>query len=80
MVTFDKKKSKRRLEGHNKEVREYFKDRPNDLLVMNICAGDGWEKLCPFLDKNIPAGPFPYMHKKPSLIKYFIKIKLKKYK
>jgi hypothetical protein len=45
------------------EVREYFKDRPNDLLVMNICAGEGWEKLCPFLELPIPNKPFPYVYK-----------------
>lgn len=40
-------------------IKKYFKDRPNDLLVMNICDGDGWEKLCPFLNKEIPDIPFP---------------------
>ena len=29
-----------------RQVRDYFKNRPDDLLVMNICAGEGWEKLC----------------------------------
>jgi len=40
-------------------VFEYFKGRPKDLLVMNVSAGDGWEKLCPFLGKPIPGVPFP---------------------
>jgi 3'-phosphoadenosine 5'-phosphosulfate (PAPS) 3'-phosphatase len=40
-------------------VYEYFKERPQDLLVMNVAAGDGWEKLCPFLGKEIPDAPFP---------------------
>ena len=31
-------------------VREHFKDRPGDLLVINVTAGEGWEKLCAFLD------------------------------
>jgi len=26
---------------------------------MNICAGDGWGTLCPFLEKEIPDVPFP---------------------
>jgi hypothetical protein len=26
---------------------------------MNICAGDGWDKLCPFLGKTAPNAPFP---------------------
>jgi 3'(2'), 5'-bisphosphate nucleotidase len=29
------------------------------LLVLDITAGEGWEKLCPFLGKPIPDIPFP---------------------
>lgn len=49
----------RRYEQHNLEVQIYFKDRPNDLLVMDISEGDGWEKLCPFLGVDIPPFDFP---------------------
>ena len=48
---------------HNKEVKEYFKDRPDDLLIISFEAGDGWEKLCPFLGKEIPEQPFPHSNK-----------------
>jgi hypothetical protein len=42
---------------HNAEVVATISaDR---LLVMNIPAGDGWEKLCPFLGVAIPDAPFP---------------------
>ncbi len=40
-------------------VREHFKDRPRDLLIMNIVADEGWEKLCPFLRRPMPDIPFP---------------------
>ena len=40
-------------------VMDYFRDRPADLLVMDIAGGDGWEKLCPFLGLPRPAEPFP---------------------
>ena len=40
------------------EVTSYFADRPQDLLVMNIPAGDGWESLCTFLNRPIPTMPF----------------------
>lgn len=47
-------------ERHERHVFEYFKNRPNDLLVMNICGGEAdWEELCSFLGKPIPAVPFP---------------------
>jgi hypothetical protein len=54
-------------EAHNRAVKEYFKDRPGDLLVMDLEAGDGWEKLCPFLGEPIPATPFH--HANPSKIR-----------
>lgn len=46
-----------------KKVNEYFRDRPDDLLIMNICAGEGWEKLCPFLGLSIPEVKFPHEFK-----------------
>jgi hypothetical protein len=67
-----------RYERHNKEVLEYFKDRPDDLLVMQLTEGESWEKLCPFLHKDFPAIDFPHKNKgveKQLLIK---KIKRKK--
>lgn len=57
-----------------KEVKDYFKNRPDDLLIMNICAGDGWEKLCPFLGFPIPKEKFPHANKtKSSLFKDLLK-------
>jgi len=52
-----------RYERHNREVLDYFKDRPDDLLVMQITEGDGWEKLCPFLGLDPPPCPFPHVNK-----------------
>jgi 3'-phosphoadenosine 5'-phosphosulfate (PAPS) 3'-phosphatase len=40
-------------------VRDYFKDRPGDLLTIDVAAGEGWEKLCPFLGRPAPDVPFP---------------------
>lgn len=44
---------------HNQSVRDHFKDRPGDLLEMNLTKGDGWEMLCPFLGRSIPSWTFP---------------------
>ncbi len=52
-----------RFERHNKEVIEYFENRPDDLLVLDLPRGDGWEQLCTFLTKEIPAAPFPHANK-----------------
>ncbi len=53
----------KRFEDHNKEVLDYFKNRPKDLLVMDLAQGDGWDKLCPFLGVEIPNLPFPHANK-----------------
>jgi len=62
-TVFEEKKYKEVYNKYYAEVLEYFKDRPNDLLVMNIIEGDGWEKLCGFLGKEIPDRLFPHEHK-----------------
>lgn len=51
-----------RYERHNREVLNYFNCRPDDFLVLDITAGEGWEKLCPFLGKTIPVVPFPHLN------------------
>lgn len=45
---------------HLDEVLHYFQDRPLDLLTLDITRGDGWAKLCPFVDRPIPDKPFPH--------------------
>lgn len=52
-----------KYDKHNQDVKDYFKDRPDKLLVMNVIGGDGWKKLCSFLDKPIPKKPFPHKNK-----------------
>lgn len=50
-------------EQHYRAVTEYFSGS-DKVLRMNICAGDGWEKLCRFLGFAVPATLFP--HVRPS--------------
>jgi hypothetical protein len=49
---------------HYKNVLDYFKERPESLLILDICQGEGWEKLCPFFDLPIHDKPFPGTTKK----------------
>lgn len=46
--------------SYNAEVIEYFRDRPQDFLILDICGGEGWSKLAPFLGATIPKVPFPW--------------------
>lgn len=52
-----------RYQRHNEEVLDYFRDRPADLLVLQVTEGEGWEKLCPFLGRTIPEEPFPHLNR-----------------
>jgi len=47
-------------EKHNNQVLDYFRARPDDLLVMCWEKGDGWEKLCPFLGMPVLSVPIPH--------------------
>ena len=54
--------SKKYYENYNKKVLEFFKDKPDKLLVMNIAKGDGWDKLSKFFKINTPENePFPHI-------------------
>jgi len=48
------------MEFHVAEVKDYFKDRPEDLLIIDVCSGEGFAQLAPFLGAAIPAEPFPH--------------------
>jgi len=56
-----------RYEQHNQAVLDYFKHRPDDLLILRLTEGEGWEKLCPFLHKSIPTLSFPHENRNPIL-------------
>jgi hypothetical protein len=47
-------------ETHRANVCAYFEGRPDDLLLTDICAGEGWDKLCDFLGVPVPDEPFPH--------------------
>jgi hypothetical protein len=48
--------------SHHEAVEAFFADR-DDLLVMRITEGDGYEALCPFLGLPDPGVPFPSRHR-----------------
>ena len=58
----DNEKFLKRFRDHKIEAEEYFKGR-NDFLIMNIFSGDGWDKLCDFLNVKIPTVKFPHLNK-----------------
>lgn len=53
---------KAKYNERNYEIINYFKEK-NNLLIIDVEKGDGWEKICPFLDCEIPVEPFPFLNK-----------------
>lgn len=62
-LEFDEQRLISAYRKHEENVIKHFEGRPQDLLILNITAGDGWDKLCPFLGKRSPRVPFPHAHK-----------------
>lgn len=57
-----------RYRRHNADVKEYFKDRPDDLLVLDIDqdfdeTDNKWPELCKFLKLPVPTVPYPIHNK-----------------
>lgn len=49
--------------ARDEAIQNYFTGREDDLLVLRVCDGEGWEKLCPFLGLPVPAESFPHMNR-----------------
>ncbi|MBA3534830.1 MAG: hypothetical protein H0T73_23210 [Ardenticatenales bacterium] len=64
LYTFNRERLAYAYDRHHEGVFNHFKHRPDDLLVLNICEGEGWEKLCPFLEVPLLPGPFPHVRRK----------------
>lgn len=58
-VHFDRAQYQDAYLRHLNDVKDYFENRTEDLLILDICGGEGWPKLCAFLDKPLPDEPFP---------------------
>ena len=55
---------KGRFLKYNREIANFFdSEKNNNLLVMNITDGDGWNRLCPFLGLDTIHTPFPHANK-----------------
>jgi hypothetical protein len=59
----------RQYHSHEKEVKEYFSNRPDDLLTVCWENGDGWKEICEFLNLDIPDKQFPHANSSKSINK-----------
>jgi len=60
---YDKQAYMLHYETHNARVMQYFRFRPDDLLILNLSEKDAFEKLCQFtgLDSSRVA-PIPHLN------------------
>lgn len=65
----------KRYQAHNMEVRDYFSDRPDNLLVLNLEDNPGWGPLCAFLDASEPSAPFPHSNPSPYRLGFALKLR-----
>ena len=63
-VFFERELFKKIYLNFYKKVEDYKRCNPlEDILEMDITKGDGYEKLCPFLDVPFPPPEFPHKNK-----------------
>ena len=48
---------------HNSSVVEYFRHRPDDLLILNVGEKEAYRRLCEFLNKPVSQVEFPWKNK-----------------
>ncbi|MEX0721772.1 MAG: sulfotransferase family protein [Balneolaceae bacterium] len=53
---------------HNHQVKEYFKERNQELLIMNMPEDFNWNPLCNFLNYSKPYGDFPHANSASSRV------------
>ena len=49
--------------NHNQNILEYFRHRPDDLLVINISEKGSYKKFCKFLNIDALRDEFPWKNK-----------------
>ncbi len=61
-LTGNKQKILAKYNEINNEILDYFKDNDN-FMTMDVVGGDGWEKLCGFLNEPQPDWDFYHLNK-----------------
>ncbi len=61
-ISYDEDKFKKAYYEHKEDILNYFNNRLDDLLLFDLCGGDGWDILCSFLKKPLPDKNFPKLN------------------
>src|SRR5699024_3030525 len=54
--------------AYNEAVKKYFKNRPNDLLTINLSEEQSYQKLMQFLEIDSPFSDFPWENKTEKIV------------
>jgi len=73
-TVFDSETFRQAYHAHVDRVQTYFRDRPDDLLVLNVTTQAGWEPLCSFLGVAVPETPFPNINKAAELDELLLRL------
>jgi hypothetical protein len=60
---YDKVRYQAHYRDHNRQVIEYFRHRPGDLLVLNVAEPNAMERLHVFLGKPFSGQAMPHLNK-----------------
>jgi len=60
---YNKKIMTAHYDKYNNDVIAYFKDRPDDLLIINVAEGKAYKQFVKFLDITSPYNGFPWKNK-----------------
>jgi hypothetical protein len=54
--------------SHNQSVMEYFRHRPEDLLVINLAEKESYAMFCEFIGKQRVGDDFPWKNKTDEIL------------
>lgn len=60
---YDKTKLITHYESRNHEIINYFENRPNDLLIINLSDPNAYQKFCDFIGVKAEKSTFPWENK-----------------
>ena len=63
-VIFNRDKFLKAYDRYHNFVYNYFIDRQNDFIILDLNDNNKWEKLCNFLHKKIPNKKYPQLNQR----------------
>lgn len=66
----DTRRALERFDAAHRVARQFARRHPEaSMLEIDVCAGEGWERLCPFLGLPTPGAAFPWENQSSQKLK-----------